>query len=377
MKVLHVITGLRSGGAENQLALLGRHSQAEQCVVALVNADEIAEEMRADGTEVVELGMRSNRDVLAVLRLARLIRRQRPDVVHVHLYRAILFGRLAARLAGVPVVVTTEHSLVHGTIEGRRATRGVRGLYMATEPFSDATIAVSELVRRNLLAWGVRSEKLHLIPNGVDSRSLRAGAGSRAAVREELGLPPHAQVVGALGRLYWEKRLDLLLRGIAPLLGPDLRLLLVGSGEEEQSLRELARSLGVSDWVHLPGTRQDVPGILAAMDVLASPSADETFGLSVLEAAVVGLPVVYVSAPALEALGPLDGVYHVAADDEALSDGLRTALANPGERPPRESLDIYDIRTVARQVDAFYEGCLQSALRSRRRFRRASRPVED
>ncbi len=376
MKVLHVITGLRAGGAENQLLLLGRHSRLEQCVVALTNADEVAEALRAEGTEVVELGMRSNRDVLAVLRLARLIRRRRPDIVHVHLYRATLYGRVAARLAGVPVVVTTEHSLLDGSLEGRRTTSAIRRLYLATELFSDATIAVSEDVRVLLRRWGVAPHKLHVIPNGVDAARIRDGAGDRVAVRAELGLPSQARVVGALGRLYPSKRWDMLLRALAPLLGPDLRLLLVGSGEEEEQLRGLADSLGVSAWVHLPGTREDVPRVLAAMDVMASPSPEETFGLAVVEAALAGLPVVYVSAPALEALGPLDGVRRVAGNEPALRAAVCALLARPDRCAPRASLERYDIRSVARQVDALYESCLTSARRSRRKFWCARRSRE-
>jgi len=139
VRVLHVITGLAAGGAETQLRLLLQHTRHEVEVVALYNAGMVAEQLRADGIPVTDLGMRSNKQLGAVVRLAGLVRRGRFDVVHVHLYRAALYGRLAARLAGVRCVVATEHLLLDDQLEGLPATRGVRGLYLAAERLGQVT----------------------------------------------------------------------------------------------------------------------------------------------------------------------------------------------------------------------------------------------
>jgi hypothetical protein len=148
MKVLHVITGLGAGGAEQQLRLLLRHLPPEyHCdVVALTNPGMVAAGLRADGVRVGNLAMRGNRDLSAVPRLVRLIRREGYDLVHCHLYRACVYGRIAARLAGVRSVVTTEHSLLADTLEGRPITLGVRALYQATELLGSTTVAVSDAV---------------------------------------------------------------------------------------------------------------------------------------------------------------------------------------------------------------------------------------
>jgi glycosyltransferase involved in cell wall biosynthesis len=361
MKVVHVITGLRIGGAETQLRLLLQHTATDPMVVALTNADEVAEAIRSDGVPVAALDMRSNHDLAAIGSLAGLLRRHRPDVVHLHLYRATLYGRVAAAMARVPVVVTTEHSLHEGDIEGRRATSAVRALYVATEPLSSATIAVSDEVARRLVAWGVSADKVTTIPNGIDFSALANGhrdarAHYRARIRRELEIPDDAQVVGGVGRLSATKRWDLLIRALADDLGPRLQMLLLGAGEEECPLRHLADSLGVGPWVHLPGASPDVLPALAAMDVVASPAPQETFGLAVAEAAAAGLPVVYVHCPALEVLGHLPGVTRTAAQPQALRDALLAALAS-ADRPPRSALDRYDIRTTAQQVDGVYERC--------------------
>ena len=126
--------------------------------------------------------MRSNTELGALLRLRSLIAEGRYDVVHTHLYRTQIYARPAARLARTPVVVTTEHSIGETHIERRKMTTGVRGLYLGSELFSDATIAVSNMVKERLVRWGVPAKKITVIPNGLDTggacfRSGGAGAG--------------------------------------------------------------------------------------------------------------------------------------------------------------------------------------------------------
>ncbi|CAM5516405.1 Glycosyltransferase OS=Streptomyces alboniger OX=132473 GN=CP975_18810 PE=4 SV=1 [Streptomyces alboniger] len=119
MKALHIITGLGVGGAEQQLRLLLRHLPTDCDVVTLTDAGTVARGIVADGTRVTDLGMAGNRDVRVLPRLSGLIRAGGYDVVHTHLYRACLYGRVAARMAGVRAVVATEHSLGDSQMEGR------------------------------------------------------------------------------------------------------------------------------------------------------------------------------------------------------------------------------------------------------------------
>lgn len=365
MKVVHIITGLRIGGAENQLQLLLRHSRAEAEVIALTNADEVAEAIRHDGVPVHALDMKGNRDVLAVIKLARWLRALKPDIVHLHLYRATLYGRLAARLANVPVAVTTEHSLLDGRIEGRPTTTGVRALYMATEPFNAATIAVSREVHSRLLDWGVPDQKLRIIPNGIEIVDPQASNSLREEVRREFGWADDSRVIAGIGRLSPEKRWDLLLEAAAPLLSSQLRLVLIGAGTEEPTLRDLAASLHIDDHISFLGARADVSRLLAAVDLVVSTSPQETFGLAVLEAVVAGRPVVYVRAPAVDEIGELTGVIKVSEGVEGVRAGLLKGLKNGDSPPLADILGIYDIRKVASQVDQVYAELLTSKGRSK------------
>lgn len=356
MRVLHVITGLAAGGAEGQLRLLLQRTRHTAEVVTLYNAGVVAGQIRADGTPVTDLGMRSNREVGALARLARIMRRGGYDVVHTHLYRASLYGRLAARIVGVPRILATEHSLLDDQLEGRPATRGVRLLYRVGEAAGQCTIAVSGAVRANLLAWGIAPDRVVRVPNGLDLDALAFDPQARAAVRERLGIPAGAQVVGAVGRLHPGKRFDELVEVLAPTLGPDRHLLVVGEGAEREHLAALATRRRIADAVHLVG-EQAVAPYLSAMDVLASPSRYETFGLAVLEGLASGLPVVHRRCPALDELGaqiptavrvPLEGPGLLAAVEDVLgrADHRRT---------PPPALRQLGIDAVAAAVDDLYE----------------------
>jgi glycosyltransferase involved in cell wall biosynthesis len=358
LRVLHVVTGLRAGGAEQQLRLLLRHLPAGiHCeVVALCEAGTVAGGLRADGMTVHELGMRGNRDLAALPRLVRLIRDGRYDLVHCHLYRACVYGRVAARLAGVRAVLATEHSLQPGVLEGRRTSAAVRRLYLATERLGRLTIAVSEATARQLRAWDVPDERIRVVPNGIDPAAYRVDPVPRAS----LGLPDDAFVIGAVGRLVPGKRFDVLVDALA-LLPPEARLLIVGAGPEHHALLAQARARGVAERLVLTGERDDVPALLGTMDVLAAPSAGETFGLVLVEGLAAGLPVLWSSGPALAELPVQEqlalgrgGSARTEPTPSAYAAAVRTLLTR---RPPRAVGPVptrYDITRLAPRVAAVY-----------------------
>jgi glycosyltransferase involved in cell wall biosynthesis len=352
MRVLHVITGLGLGGAEQQLRLLLRNLPEDCEVVTLANPGPVADAIRADGTPVHVLLMRGNRDLAVLPRLVKLMRAGRFDVVHTHLYRACVYGRLAARLAGIRRVVATEHSLNDGIIEGRATTRGVRVLYKASERLGTGTIAVSEAVAGRLRAWGVN--RVRVIPNGIDAAEFAFDPALRAAARSRLGIAANARVVGAVGRLDPTKCFDRLVRAIADVA--DVTLLLVGDGPARASLEALVASLGLSERVIFAGGTPDVRELLCAMDVLASPSDRETFGLAILEALACGLPVVYASCPPLEELSPGFAPAALRVDDFASA--LRD-IDYTQRLPVPPAVAHYDISRLAGAVRELYQGKVQ------------------
>ncbi|TJZ55947.1 glycosyltransferase [Streptomyces piniterrae] len=393
MKVLHIITGLEFGGAEQQLRLLLRRLPANCEVVTLTNPGPVADGIRADGTPVTHLGMSGNRDLGAIPRLARLIRGGRYDLVHTHLYRAGVYGRIAARLAGVRAVVGTEHSLGETRIEGRRLTRGVRRLYRATERLGSATVAVSDTVADRLVRWGVPEERIHVVPNGIEGHRFAYDPDARTAVREMLGVPADAFVVGGVGRLVPGKRFDVLVRAVTHL--SSVHLLLAGDGPERAALQRMARQFAASDRIHLLGARGGVvgpatgdvpdeepgiPGLLSAMDVFVSPSSEEAFGLAVLEALASGLHVLYGDCPAIDELPSerAPGARRCGADPYELSQAIRKLRSDgPGRLPVPPVVEHYDIGLAAESLMAVYEQALAGTSRARGRVFPARVPAPD
>ncbi|GCB49271.1 glycosyltransferase [Streptomyces sp. NL15-2K] len=364
MRALHIITGLGVGGAEQQLRLLLRHLPVDCDVVTLTNPGAVADGLTADGVRVVHLGMGGNRDLAALPRLVRLIRAGGYDLVHTHLYRACVYGRLAARVAGVRAVVATEHSLGDSQMEGRRLTAGVRALYLASERLGSATVAVSSAVAERLKRWGVPAPRIEVVPNGIDVDRFRFDPERRERTRRRLGLPEGAWVIGGVGRLARGKRFDVLVHALTR-LPDDHWLLLVGGGPEEHVLRRMAHRAGVADRVLFTGERPyvpdgspgpDLPSLTSAMDLLASPSPEEAFGLAAVEALAAGLPVLYASCPAIEDLPPAAAdARRVRGGHEAYARAIaEVRAAGPRPRTAPEAAHRHSItRSAARLMDVY------------------------
>ncbi len=371
MKVLHMITGLGVGGAELQLRSILQHTRHDCEVVTLYNPGPVADMIRSDGTPVHDLGMTRNTELPALWRLYRMIRAGRYDVVHAHLYRSQIYGRTAAWLARTPVVLSTEHSIGETHLERRRMTSSVRALYLATERLAATTVAVSPTVRDRLVGWGVPASRVTVIPNGVDLDRVAFDPAARERIRAGFGFGSGDYVIGVLGRLDPNKRFDLVIEAAAPLLDATTRLLIVGKGEHMEQLLRAARASGAGDRVIFAGERHDVAAILSAIDLFVASSAQETFGLSVLEALANGAPALYTTCPALDGLDAGSRARRVPGTTE----GLRAALAAEVTAGHRERDTVpaveeeYGIKAVTGRIDDLYERLAVS--RRRRLARRA------
>lgn len=361
MRVAHVITGLSAGGAERQLLLLAAHTSAAVTVLSLTADGLIGDRLRAlpRPAHVEVVGMRNNRDALGFLRLVRLLRHGDYDAVHLHLFRALVHGSAAARLAGVRTVVYSEHSLNRELVEGRPVTAGVRALYRGCTRLVSVVVAVSEPVRCRLREIGVRAPVV-VLPNAVEDAGLDQDDSTRRIVRDELGIAADATVVLVVGRLFHAKKPAVALEAVVPLLRVGQHLLFVGAGPDETALRsraaELAGAHGHAPSVTFLGEVPDVAAVLAAGDLLVSASPEETFGLAVLEARLAGLPVVYVDCPALD--GVTDpGAHRSRPGTAALQAALGPLLGDgpPARVPAPAALSQrYNASALTRQLDALY-----------------------
>jgi glycosyltransferase involved in cell wall biosynthesis len=381
MRVLHVISARGPGGAGHHVRLLVRRLPFHSEVVLLAQPspvpgrledqpgtqprpapDPVADALRAEGVPVHRVAAACDRDPGAILRLRRLIRAGRYDVVHTHLFRASVQGRIAARLAGVRHVVATEHHRGDEILEGRRVSPGLRGLYLAAEQLGQVTIAGSDAIAARLRSWGVPDDRVTVIPRAIDAAEFRFDQELREAARARLGIGPDVPLVGGVGRLEPGKRFDLLIRAIAEV--PGACLLLVGDGPARPALERLAVIEGVADRVLFAGAVPHTREMLCAMDVFASPGT-RTFGLAAVEAVAAGLPAVYATCPPLEeriaARAPVRGTHRLAARDrESLPRALRAEVLCLAERrgarlPARPVGARYDADHLAASVEQLYE----------------------
>lgn len=290
LRIAHVLPAFQIGGQERVALDLARTHRARGHHVVAFSIDErdgsMIEPFRAAGVAPTVVQKRYGVDSGLVLRLAAHFSRERVDVVHAHNPMAMMYAGPAGKLARA-VVVCTKHG---ENLEAQRRRLVLRRLLGV---FTDAYVAVSPQTAASARASrDVAEWKLRVIPNGIDVERFAAAAVERGAVRRELGIPDAAWVVGTVGRLAPEKNHVLLVQALASVLGPSLRLVVVGDGREAGAIARAAADAGATPWVHLPGARSDVPRLLGALDAFALPSLTEGLPLSVLEAMAAGLPVV-------------------------------------------------------------------------------------
>ena len=279
-----------------------------------------------------------------VLRLARRLRALKPRAVVTHHIGPLLYGGLAARLAGVPVLAYVEHDVWHYGAPRRRQLAG--GLSRLLRP---RVVAVSEGVAATVRDI-MPTCRVRVIRNAVDTDRFRPA--DQAAARALLGLPEGVLLVGTAGRMEEVKGHDVLMAAMAEL--PGTHLALVGHGSREEALRAQAQALGLSDRVTFLGHRGDMPAVYPAFDVMCLPSRNEGLPLSVLEAQACGVPVVASRVGSVEeGICPGTGGLVPSGDPSALAHALRAALAAP--RPPGLRAFVLDHFSWDRMVAAYEE----------------------
>ncbi len=367
LRLLLLTVGLGVGGTEAHVLELASRlngSRFEVTVCALKGDGVIAEELRSRGVRVVILGGKGKLDVRVLLRLWRLVRRERPDIIHAFLFWANLAGRVVGRLLRVKIRLSSYHDVAVRRIWHRAIPDRL------TMPWTHAIVCCSEAVCRSVRAQlGGEEKKYVAIPFGVDA-DRHVGAGSLK--RRDLGLREELAVLGTVCRLMEPKKgLRVLLEAVAQLrkqsAAPGCQLLIVGDGPAYGSLRERAERMGLAPWVVFAGMRRDIPSLLPLMDVFVLPSLYEGFGIAILEAMASGRPVVATAVggiPEVVVHGET-GLLVPPGDPVALADALHELLTHPeraralGARGQERAREKFHIETIVRQHEALYETCLR------------------
>lgn len=367
LRVVHVVLSLDPGGLERvviDLVREGRSFGQLASVVCIERLGLLFSELEQARVPAFCVEKRPGLRPCVIGRLKMLFNILQPDVVHTHQVGALLYAGPAARRAGVPVIVHTEHGKHYASRRRARWLGRLAGLY-AQRFFGVSRDIANELRTCRITA----KEKIAVAPNGIDIARFR-DCTAGADTRREFGVPPSAPLVGAVGRLAEIKRHDLLIRAFACVRRrlPEARLLLVGDGPERTPLEQLAAQLLPADCVRFAGRQAAPERFLKAMDVMALTSRSEGMPLAVLEAWAAGTPVVatrvggiseLVADGATGLLVESGNVDHLAgAIERLLAD--RPLAARISAAAARQAYERYSLEQMAANYQRHYDELLSS-----------------
>jgi glycosyltransferase involved in cell wall biosynthesis len=351
LRVAHISWGLNVGGLEKLLVEFARHADRAHFdlhFVSLTTRGTLADELERQGWPVTALEEPGGLQPGLVLRLARLFRRARVDVVHTHDERPLLYGAAAARLARVPRVVHTRHG------QKARNTRRQVVLFRLATSLADRVACVSDDAAALTVGEGVARRRVRTVRNGIDL--------TRFAYT---GPAPDGPVV-TVARLSPEKDVATLVRAAALAVRelPSFRLEVAGDGVCMPALRQLTAEMGLGGHVRFHGEVRDIPALLGRARLFVLPSVEEGISLTLLEAMARGLPVVATRIggnPEVVADGET-GLIIPARDPDVMARAMLRLLGDVEEsrrmgRSGRRRVEThFDVRRMVADYEALYRG---------------------
>lgn len=341
LRLLHIVGDSRFGGAGRIILRLSDIAHAEGWQVDILTTDPIFQRaVKQHGLGLVDLDVirreiRPLWDLAGLVRLSKFLLRQRYTIVHTHTSKGGFVGRLAAQISRVPVIVHT----VHGFAFHERTPRCPRLFYSSLERIAsrwcDRLVSVSEFHRRWALELGIcNRSKILAIPNGI--APLPKPELARAELRRQLNVRERDFLILSMARLAPDKGLDSLIAAASLLLRVErgFQIVIAGDGPERVGLEELARSLGVSDWVTFLGFREDVSDLLAASDLILLPSLREGLSIALLEAMAAGKPIIATNIGSHRELAAQGEIARLVppSDPPALCEAILQMAADPALR---------------------------------------------
>lgn len=371
IRLLYLADTADRGGGETYLFLLADRLPRDRYVLSIFCPSEglLPERLRRIGVHVVPFEIPRLLSPAALLRLIRLLRQHRPDIVQSHGARPNFYAALAGRWAQVPIIVSTIHnSLYDYPISSIR-----RSLYLLGErltfTISDQTVCVAEALAQDLRGRSGREpQKVQVIQNGVDLNTFDPSSVDRSKARREFGLEDETPVIGIVGRMTSQKgHLDLLTALVKIKAAiPSVKTLIVGDGPLRAELVQYARRHCLDDCCIFTGMREDIPAIIGALDVVALPSLSEGLPFILLEAMAMGKPVVATRVNGVSEVVE-DGVTALLVPPRApemLAQAVISLLINRelgsrlGAAARQQAQQRFGLERMVQEVEALYEELL-------------------
>jgi sugar transferase (PEP-CTERM/EpsH1 system associated) len=367
INLLHIIPTLQIGGAEKQVVTLLKHIDKKKYCVTLCclhRSGPLKEELEDEDIKIVILGMRLRYIVVSLYKLIRLMRKNYVQIVHTHLYTDHLWGRIAALIAGVPVIVTTEHG--RGLWKKRRHLLFER----IANRFTDMRIAVSEDIRQiRIKREHASPDKIVTIMNAINTDEFIVSDDIRNAKRKEIRIKGDELVIGTVARLDPDKAIDLLLDAVLLVSEKTekVKFLLVGDGVLRSELENYTERIGLADKVIFTGARTDIAALLSIMDVYVNSSHREGISVSLLESMAAGKPVIATDVGGNpEIINDTSvGILVPANNADALAEAINMLLRDKNKRlqmgrNARERIiNEFSIRSQSKRIESLYENLLR------------------
>ncbi|MEW6747633.1 MAG: glycosyltransferase [Planctomycetota bacterium] len=355
LRVVHVNTERTWRGGEQQTLYLaeGLARRGHECHLVLQPDSPLHEQASQAGLACHPIAMRGELDPIAIVHVARLLRRLAPHIVHMHTSHAHTLGTFASVLArrGRRIVSRRVDFSIYRhplSLSGLKYRFGI-----------DRYIAVSHAVQQALVRDGIPAESIDVVWSGIDPARLAVASGSRP--RADWGIGPDTAIVGTVAHFGWHKGLEYLVRA-APLIArarPDVRIVLVGDGELRPRIEAEREAQHAEATVHLAGFRRDAGDCLAAMDVFVMPSVMEGLCTSILDAFALERPVVACAVGGIPEIvrDGMTGLLVPPRDPEALAAAVLALLAEP-ERARALAANAKRLVHESFSVDSMVEGNL-------------------
>ena len=369
IRVIHLITGLNTGGAE--IALLRLLSKMDRQkfdlhIISMIPVGSIGEKIRDLGLPVSSLEMQPGQPSLrGFLRLLQFLKQIRPDVLQTWLYHADLMGLLAAKVAGLQTIVWNIRSAEMDFLQYRWLSGQVVKLCALLSSWPTAVIVNSRAGQTIHTRLGYHPREWIFLPNGIDTQIFQPDPEARAKVRAEWQVEADEILIGIVGRIDPQKDHATFIRtaALASQALPKLRFVCVGSGPEDYQVRmkELSTQLNLTN-LRWAGARTDMPAVYNALDVLVSSSIGEGFPNVVAEAMACEKPCVVTTVGDSSILIAETGMCVPSGNPEALAEGLLRMLALPaverarlGQKARQRIADNFSLQKMVSEYTALYE----------------------
>lgn len=373
IRVLQVITTTIGGAGEHMLQLSrGLDKNRYDVTVAFAPGMPLDQAFHDAGLRVIPVAMNRSAGLVssarAFISLVRLMRRERFDIVETHTSVAGVLGRIAAKIARIPLVIHMVHAFAGHDYVSPMKRRIFTWLERVMDHFTDFYITGSDAILQKGIARHIFSaDKARRIYYSIDLESYDKAA-KAGSLRSELALSPDALTVGLVGRLEPQKGVEFFIEAVAALVQkwPKVEWLIAGDGPYRDEYTALAEARGVAGRIRFLGWRKDIAGVMSSLDILAVPSRWEAFGIVNLEAMRVGTPVVGFATEGIPEVveNGVTGILVPPLDVPAFTRALDHLLADAAERKRlgsagRERVErLFTTQVMVRQHERLFEELL-------------------